>query len=252
MTVAFRVPAGAGRSLATLGRSARLFRAFLKEQSDPDLFYRMLAADSVQQLRQFADLHRATMVDVGGGPGYFADAFRDAGAHYFAVDPDLGELSARSTPGPGTVLGSGTALPFQDSAVDVCYSSNVLEHVADPEQMVGEMLRITRPGGTVYVSYTTWLSPWGGHETSPWHYLGGAYAARRFRRVRGRAPKNDYGRTLFPLSAGRMLRWAHHQPGAVLVRVLPRYHPWWLYWTVHVPGLREIATWNVVLVLRKT
>lgn len=252
MTVAFRVRAGADRNLATLGRSVRLFRAFLKEQSDPDLFYRMLAADSVQQLRRFADLNRAAMVDVGGGPGYFAAAFRDAGARYFAVDPDLGELSARSTPGPGTVLGSGTALPFRDNAVDVCYSSNVLEHVADPERMVGEMIRITRPGGVVYVSYTTWLSPWGGHETSPWHYLGGAYAARRFRRVRGRAPKNEYGRTLFPLSAGRMLSWARRRPGAVLVRALPRYHPWWLQWTVHVPGLREVATWNVVLVLRKT
>lgn len=252
MTVAFRVRAGADRSLATLGRSVRLFRAFLKEQSDPDLFYRMLAADSVQQLRRFADLNRAAMVDVGGGPGYFAAAFREAGARYFAVDPDLGELSARSTPSPGTVLGSGTALPFRDNAVDVCYSSNVLEHVADPERMVGEMIRITRPGGVVYVSYTTWLSPWGGHETSPWHYLGGAYAARRFCRVRGRAPKNEYGRTLFPLSAGRMLSWAQRQPGAVLVRVLPRYHPWWLHWTVHVPGLREVAAWNVVLVLRKT
>ena len=252
MTAALRVPAGAGRSLATISRAARLFRAFLKEQSDPDFFYQMLAADSVDQLRQFADLNRATMVDVGGGPGYFADAFRGAGARYFAVDPDLGELSARSTPGPGTVLGSGTRLPFRDNAVDVCYSSNVLEHVADPERMVGEMLRITRPNGIVYVSYTTWLSPWGGHETSPWHYLGGAYAARRFRRVRGRAPKNEYGRTLFALSAGRMLRWARCQPRAVLVRALPRYHPWWLHWTVHVPGLREIATWNVVLVLRKT
>jgi SAM-dependent methyltransferase len=250
VTVAFRVPAEAGRSRATIGRSVRLFRAFLKEQSDPDFFYRMLAADSVYQLRQFADLNRATMVDVGGGPGYFAIAFRDAGARYFAVDPDLGELSARSPPGPGTVLGSGTALPFRDNAVDVCYSSNVLEHVADPERMVAEMLRITRPGGIVYVSYTTWLSPWGGHETSPWHYLGGAYAARRFRRVRGRAPKNDYGRTLFPLSAARMLRWARRQP-VVLMRAFPRYHPWWLRWTVHVPGLREIATWNVVLVLRK-
>jgi SAM-dependent methyltransferase len=252
VTAALRVPAGAGRSLATISRSARLFRAFLREQSDPDFFYQMLAADSVQQLRQFTELNHATMVDVGGGPGYFAVAFRGAGAHYFAVDPDLGELSARFTPGPGTVLGSGTALPFCDNAVDVCYSSNVLEHVADPERMVGEMLRITRPNGIVYVSYTTWLSPWGGHETSPWHYLGGAYAARRFRRVRGRAPKNEYGRTLFAVSAGRMLRWARSQPGAVLVRALPRYHPWWLYWTVRVPGVREIATWNVVLVLRKT
>ena len=35
---------------ATLSRSVELFRAFLREQSDPDLFYGVLAADSVRQL----------------------------------------------------------------------------------------------------------------------------------------------------------------------------------------------------------
>lgn len=233
-----------------LRRSVALFRAFRVEQSDPDRFYGELAADSARQVGQFADLAGATVLDVGGGPGYFASAFRAAGATYLAVDASLGELSAREAPGPTTVLGSGLALPVRDDAVDVCYSSNVLEHVADPTGMLAEMLRVTRPGGTVFVSYTLWLSPWGGHETSPWHYVGGAYAARRYERRHGHQPKNVYGTSLFPLSAGAVLRWARRQREADMVAAFPRYHPRWAHWVMAVPGIRELLSWNLVIVLR--
>src|SRR5690606_39471967 len=62
---------------------------------------------------------------------------------------------------------------------DVCYSSNVLEHVPDPWRMAEEMLRVTRPDGVVFLSYTVWFGPWGGHETAPWHFLGGRHARDR-------------------------------------------------------------------------
>jgi SAM-dependent methyltransferase len=191
------------------------------------------------------------VLDVGGGPGYFARAFRAAGAVYHAVDADLGELSAVERPGPGTVLGSGMALPIRDGAVDVTYSSNVLEHVPDPERMAAEMVRVTRPGGVVFLSWTTWLSPWGGHETSPWHYAGGEFAARRYERRTGHPPKNRYRESLFALSAGRMKRWLNARDDVDVLDLLPRYHPSWARWVVAVPGLREVAAWNVLIVLRR-
>jgi SAM-dependent methyltransferase len=239
---------------ATLGRAGRLWAAFRVEQSDPDRFYRLLAGDSVAQLSMFTTLQGRRLLDVGGGPGYFADAFRTAGARYTAVDADLGELSVRGAPPAGTVLGSGTALPVRTGSVDVCYSSNVLEHVAEPDVMADEMVRVTAPGGTVYLSFTTWLSPWGGHETSPWHYLGGHRAAARYRRRTGRAPKNEFGRTLFATSARHMLRWAEsaQRDGRVeVMATFPRYHPGWAHWVVRVPGVREVVVWNLVVVLRR-
>jgi len=33
--------------------------------------------------------------------------------------------------------------------------------------------------------------------------------------------------------------------------VIPRYHPRWATWLVKVPLLREVVTWNLVVVLRK-
>jgi SAM-dependent methyltransferase len=237
----------------SLRRSVQLWRAFRLEQSDPAAFYSLLAADSVREVARWADLRDAAVLDVGGGPGWYADAFTAAGARYAGVEPDAGEMTSAGLVGPNRVRASGLALPVTDGAVDLCYSSNVLEHVPDPRRMIDEMVRVTRPGGTVVVSWTPWWAPWGGHETAPWHYLGGRRAADRYARRTGRRPKNDFGTGLFACSVGQVLRWAREASASgrvTVVDVLPRYHPAWARWVVRVPGLREVVAWNVVVVLR--
>ena len=238
---------------SSLRRSVDLFRAFRVEQSDPDRFYTALAADSVALLRRWSRLTGETVLDIGGGPGYFADAFTGTGARYAGLEPDAGELTARGGFTGNTIRASGLDLPVADASVDIAFSSNVLEHVPDPRRMAEEMLRVTRPGGLVFLSWTPWLSPWGGHETSPWHYLGGRWAADRYSRRQGHRPKNDVGRSLFPCPVGPMVRWARDvqlSGRAEVLDVFPRYHPWWAQWVINVPGLREIASWNAVIVLR--
>jgi len=237
-------------SAPTLRRAWRLFRAFRVEQTDPDHFYGTLAADSVAQVSRYADVSGAWVLDVGGGPGYFAQGFRGAGARYTALDADLGELSGLGEPEPGTVLGSGMELPFADGSFDVTYSSNVLEHVPDPWRMADEMVRVTKPGGLVFISYTLWWGPWGGHETAPWHYLGGHRAARRYERTHGHRPKNVFGESLFPVTAAAGLDWARRKDGVEVLALMPRYLPRWSWWILRVPGLREVLTWNLAIVLR--
>ncbi|MEU4419842.1 alpha-(1-_3)-arabinofuranosyltransferase family protein [Actinoplanes sp. NPDC024001] len=240
---------------ATLRRSVGLYQAFLVEQTDPDRFYSLLAEDSVRQLGSYVELKGARVLDVGGGPGYFASEFRGAGAEYLGIDPAVGDFAAAGAEVGGMVRGSGTALPIRTGALDVTYSSNVLEHVDDPEAMLDEMVRVTRPGGTIYMSFTPWLSPHGGHETAPWHFLGGEYARRRFVRKNGHEPKNRYRESLFPVSAARAMRWvraARRAGDITVVDVLPRYHPGWAKWVASVPVLRETLTWNFTVVLRRS
>ncbi len=236
---------------ASLGRAVRLFREFRYEQPDPRRFYTAIAQDSVGQLSQYVDLAGRSMLDVGGGPGYFRTAFESAGATYYALDADVGELSGTGEIAVGTVIGSGLELPFADDALDVVYSSNVLEHVSDPWRMADEMLRITRPGGIAFLSYTVWYGPWGGHETSPWHYLGGRSARRRYTRRHGHEPKNKYGESLFKVTVRDGLRWSRRQRTAEVLALTPRYNPSWSRWVLRVPLLREVVTWNLVIVLRK-
>ena len=239
---------------ATLARSVRLLGQFRHEQRDPARFYGVLAADTAAMV---TDLWGArppgTLLDVGGGPGYFASAFTGAGWDYIGVEPDPREMHAAgrmSDGGPGVfVRGSGLALPIADDSVDVCLSSNVAEHVASPWRLGEEMLRVTRPGGLAILSYTVWLGPFGGHETGLWHYLGGARAAGRYARRHGRRPKNDYGSSLFAVSAADGLRWARSTGS--LVAAFPRYHPRWAWWLTAVPGVREVAVSNLTLVLAK-
>jgi SAM-dependent methyltransferase len=245
-------------SRATLARSTRLLGEFRYEQPDPARFYGALAVDTAAMV---TDLWRSahggnvtpgTVLDVGGGPGYFANTFTEVGWRYIGVEPDPREMHAADShrrDGPGTyVRASGMALPFADRSVDVCLSSNVAEHVPRPWQLGAEMLRVTRPGGLAILSYTVWLGPFGGHEMGLTHYLGGARAARRYARKHGHPAKNNYGSSLFAVSASSGLRWAAGT--GKLVAAFPRYHPRWAWWLTSLPGIREFLVSNLVLVLQ--
>ena len=236
-----------------LRRSVRLFRLFLAEQSDPEGFYASLAEDAVRQVASHTDLAGRTVVDVGGGGGWFTAAFRARGAHCYLFEPDRAELGLGSELGrpAGAVLADGYWLPVRDGGADVTFSSNVLEHVRDPMGLIEEMIRVTRPGGLVYLSYCNWYSPWGGHEMSPWHYLGPGYARRRYLRRHRRQPKHECGVNLFPVHIGPVLRALRARPDISIIEAGPRYYPRWCRPLVRLPGLREVATWNLMLIMRR-
>lgn len=255
-----------------LHRSIALFRAFRMEQSDPDRFYRLLAEDAVRQVNHHIPLRGATVLDVGGGVGYSTEAFRQAGARCLLVEPFLRVLRSgadesttkdmterphrvsvardRTVP-TGCVIGDGFRLPCTEDVADVSFSSNVLEHVEDPHAFIRELVRVTKPNGIIYVSFTNWYSPWGGHETAPWHYLGGEWSGRHYRRRTGFDPIHQFGESLFPVHVGPLMRWIHRWNKVEVVESIPRYHPSWCNWVVRVPVLRELASWNLLLILRK-
>ena len=253
------------RRFATLRRAVGLLRDFRFEQTRPDIFYGNLATDTAELVDALLTDIRGTsgtsalngqlILDVGGGPGYFAESFHKRGATYLSVEPDVGEMSAAGIDVAGSVRGSGMDLPFLDEIFDVVYSSNVAEHVDKPWRMGEEMLRVARPGGVVILSYTIWLGPFGGHETGLWeHYVGGEFAAQRYEKKMGKPPKNRWGESLFNVSAADGLRYGQRiaaAGGAELVAAFPRYHPWWAWRMVRVPLLREFAVSNLVLVFRK-
>jgi SAM-dependent methyltransferase len=231
-------------------RSLRLFRLFLAEQSDPDGFYTALAADAVGQLEEHCDLAGRVVLDVGGGRGHLTAAVRARGGRCYLLEPDPAEMGPRPVPGDA-VLADGYRLPVRDGGADVCLSSNVLEHVRDPRGFIDELTRVTRPGGLIYLSFTNWLSPWGGHEMSPWHYLGARAAERRYLRRHGRLPKNRVGSSLFPVHVGMVLRLVRGRGDLEIVAARPRYYPHWCRVLLLVPGLREVVTWNLLLILRR-
>jgi len=234
-----------------LSRSIRLLKGFRTQYDDPDGFYTMLADDTVELVQEYHPVAGKRVVDVGGGPGYFAQAFRRAGAESVFVEPFWESMTVPGRQLGYGIIGDGLTLPFADGAFDISHSSNVLEHVVDPKAFFDEMLRIVRPDGLMFLAFTNWFSPFGGHETSPWHYLGGERAAERYERKLGYAPKNRFGTSLFRLDIAEVLRWARKRPDAELIDTFPRYYPSWTKPLVAIPGVREIVTWNLVIVMRR-
>ncbi len=247
------MPATAFARQATWARARGLLREFGYEQSEPDRFYSALARDTAQLIEAVHPdpLRGAAVLDVGGGPGFFADAFTCRGADYLSVEPDAGEMHAAGIDHRTCIRAQGQHLPLRTGSVDVAYSSNVAEHTDRPWEMADELVRVTRPGGTVVLSYTLWWGPFGGHEMGLTHYLGGQRAARMYTRRHGKLPKNLYGVSLFPITARAGLHWARGVADAELVAAFPRYLPRWAWPVVRIPLLREFAATNLVLVLRK-
>lgn len=235
-----------------IARSVQLLSLFRKETTEPDTFYSYLARDTLRHVRRYQDPGGGVAVDIGGGPGYIAETFKGAGADCTVIEYSHDELRLHDRSPDRAVQADGQSLPLRTGSARLVLSSNVLEHVPDWQAMLSEMVRVLEPGsGLGYLTFTNWYSPWGGHETSPWHYLGGKRAVERYERRYGKRPKNEYGVSLHRLHIAQVLRWFRDRSDVEVVWVGPRYLPEWMRWIVKVPVVREIVTWNLVVVFRR-
>ncbi len=224
-----------------------LWRLFRREREDPEPFYTLLADRAANDLeRRHGPLAGRTLLDLGCGPGYYTRVFRARGARVIPVDADLAELEAAGAAPEGALVADAGALPLGDGSVDGVFCSNLLEHTPNASDVILETERVLRRGGWGYVSWTNWFSPWGGHEITPYHYLGPRLGPQLYERRHGRPRKNVPGEGLFPVHIGPMLRVVRARPGLRIDAVEPRYWPR-LHAICRVPGLRELVTWNCVI-----
>jgi SAM-dependent methyltransferase len=229
-------------------RARRLWRLWRNERADPEPFYAMLADEAIRALEaRHGEMHGLLVVDIGSGPGYYADVFEAHGARVVALDVE----HDRAETVRGAVLGDAAALPVASGSADGVFCSNMLEHVPDPGAVIDEMTRVLRPGGWGYLSFTNWYSPFGGHDISPYHYLGTRLGPRLYERRHGPPAKNRFGEMLFPLHIGPTLRRLRGDPRARVDRVEPRYWPW-AGFIARVPLVREVLCWNCAVYLTRT
>jgi len=237
-TAEAQTPAPTFRGMARLAiRTLRTRGAAYPELTD------YLAAETRSFLAGRVELRGATVLDLGSGHGSSGHSLEPTGARIVSTD-------RRPLGGPSPVVADATLLPFAAGAFDGAVCSNLLEHVSSPPAVIAELARVVRRGGWVYLSWTPWFGPLGGHEFSPWHYLGIRAARRMGGYVRLGPIRNIPGQDLFPVHVGRTLRGLE-RTGAFRVNYAgPRYWPS-QQWIARVPGLREVALWNCLLLLER-
>lgn len=226
-----------------------LLRLFRHEKHDPEPFYRALSVRSIRDLPY--DLEGARVLDLGSGPGHFTEALRSRGAEVVPVELDALALAAAGNAPAGAAQADATRLPFADGTFDGVYCSNMLEHTPAVAPVLAEIGRVLRTGGWAWISWTNWYSPWGGHEIVPFHYLGPKLGLRVWRRLFGEPRKNVPFEELWPTHINRVLDLVDQEPSLLRQDVFPRYWPS-QRWITAVPGVREVITWNCVVLVERT
>jgi 2-polyprenyl-3-methyl-5-hydroxy-6-metoxy-1,4-benzoquinol methylase len=133
---------------------------------------------------------------------------------------------------------------------DLVVCSNVFEHLAKPEQFLRTAHELLNPQGVLYLSWTNWLSLWGGHEFSPFHYLGSRRGHLIFDKLIGRQRKHTPYVNLFPTYIGSTLRMITKNKELQVMCAAPRYYTEFGF-IMRIPFVREFLAWNCAMLIRR-
>ena len=199
----------------------RLILQYLGHRDDP-AFYEFQAEDAVRWLERWGVAlgPGVRALDLGCGHGTFGAVLAKRGCEVAYADESNSLM-------PG--LAGARFLRFNINTDDLArlggynlvICSNVYEHLARPNPFLENVGRILNPNGKLYLAWTNWLSVWGGHEFSPFHYLGARRGHRVYDKLLKRPRKHTPYVNLFPTYVGGTLEKIRSVPGLELLRAAP-------------------------------
>jgi len=145
--------------------------------------------------------HPGIVLNVGCGTGGFNRVALSYGVRTIGIDSNHNALIADSLHG---VLGVSEELPFRSGEFLGVYCFSVIEHVASVVDSIREMVRVTRPGGAIYIHTPNAWSWYEGHYKVPWVPFMPQWLGRRYLRMRWRP--TAYLATIRRLTRGALIR----------------------------------------------
>jgi len=101
-----------------------------------------------------------TLYDIGCGAGYWFDIYQQFGISKDNIHGlDLAESNVRTLQSAGydVVCGDATNIQLSDEVSDYTVSSGVIHHTPDTLAAFSEIVRITKPGGFIFINvYNLW------------------------------------------------------------------------------------------------
>ena len=127
----------------------------------------LLASQIITDLMQVEP--KARILDCGVGNGCLSIALHSLmkdPADFHAIDTSVEMLTQANSAmhhaglDPHLQQADVMSLPYEDQSFDVVMAAHVLEHLPDPQRALAEMVRVLKPGGTVFLCVTR-PSPFG-------------------------------------------------------------------------------------------
>jgi ubiquinone/menaquinone biosynthesis C-methylase UbiE len=120
------------------------------------------------------NLTNLTVLDLGCGYGGYSLAFKSKNNKVLAID----RFNVDEQLGVDSLMSDAVNLPLLTESFDLIICASLIEHVARPKSLLKELRRVIKPDGYVYLSFPPFYSLLGGHQFSPFHYLGEKLALR--------------------------------------------------------------------------
>jgi SAM-dependent methyltransferase len=128
-------------------RKHERYRRHHRSSRGEDFIY--AGAERVQLFRRYIGGPGRRVLDLGCRYGALSLAYL-AGNEIVGVDVDNDALERAAELGITTVWADlDEPLSFEDASFDVVVAGELLEHLREPELMIGECRRVLRPGGTL-------------------------------------------------------------------------------------------------------
>ncbi len=116
--------------------------------------FRYELQDYMHDVFKFENYKGKRVLEIGVGGGLDTSEFLRNGAQVVSID--FSELSVKSASQmiketalePNIFLSDATKIPFQDAQFDAVYSYGVIHHIPGVENVLDEIYRLLRPGGT--------------------------------------------------------------------------------------------------------
>lgn len=146
------------------------YRTLVDGSADSESFYRLHDAEQPAKLALLGmeAVRGRGVADIGCGAGAFLDVVRGVAAQTVAVEPATAYHDLLRSRGHAVFPDTSKAADAMGGTLDTAVCFSVIEHVADPPELLSQIRRMLRPGGELLLSTPNardWLL-----ELLPEHY----------------------------------------------------------------------------------